>query len=86
MPFCKTKSKGEKITSIFLKNNNINFEIQKTFSDLKNKKLLRFDFYLPKNNILLEIDGEEHIRPVNFGGISDEDAQRNFLNLKKMIF
>lgn len=33
-----------------------------------------FDFYLPDYNILIEYDGEEHFRPVNFGGISDDEA------------
>ena len=32
------------------------------------KKELRFDFYLPKLNICIEYDGEQHFRPVEFYG------------------
>ena len=38
---------------------------------------LPFDIYLPEYNILIEYDGEQHYIPVNFGGISDEEAIEN---------
>ena len=31
---------------------------------------------------MIEYDGEQHFRPVNFGGISDEQAKKNFEDLK----
>ena len=37
-----------------LKKEKVDFEREKTFSDLKKNKY-RYDFYLPKYNVLLEI-------------------------------
>lgn len=34
--------------------------MQKTYPDLKDKLLLRYDFYLPDYNILIEHQGEGH--------------------------
>src|SRR5699024_2750591 len=50
----------ERFISGFLTNNGIAFETQKTFSGLKGR---RFDFYLPKENILIEAQGEQHFLP-----------------------
>jgi len=59
--------KGEKTIQEFLKNNNIKFEQQYKFKDCKNKKSLPFDFYLIEHNILIEIDGIQHFKPISFG-------------------
>lgn len=80
-PICKA-SKGEIIILNYLKNNNIKFVREKRFFDCKNKYRLPFDFYLPEHNMLIEYDGEQHERPVNFFGISDEISKQNFLKLK----
>lgn len=51
--------------------NHINYEIEKTFDDLfsENNCPLRFDFYLPNNNICIEVDGKQHFESLNwFGG------------------
>ena len=53
-----------KVARILTKNN-INFIREKTFYDLK-KGLLRFDFFLPKERILIECDGEQHFTQVKF--------------------
>jgi hypothetical protein len=60
------KSKYERLTSKFLLENNINFETEKKFEDLKNKSYLPFDFYLPDKNILLEIHGGQHYIPMSY--------------------
>jgi uncharacterized protein YbaR (Trm112 family) len=68
-------TKGEQRIINFLQKNNIKYKQQKTFPDLKNKnRYYKFDFYLPDLNCLIEYDGAQHFRPVNFGGISDERA------------
>lgn len=54
-------------------------ERQKKYSDCRDQLPLPFDICLSEYNILIEYDGEQHYRPVNFGGISDEDAYKNFL-------
>ncbi len=67
-PKCNS-SKGELKTEQYLKENNIQFENQKTFPNCKNKLPLPFDFYLPKHNICIEYDGEQHFIPKScFGG------------------
>lgn len=52
----------EKIVKILLQEK-ISFVREKTFQDLKNGKF-RFDFYLPKENIIIEIDGEQHFKQI----------------------
>lgn len=62
-------SKGEKRIAKFLKENQIEFEVEKKFKDLKNKESLRFDFYLSDLNIAIEYDGIHHFKPIeHFGG------------------
>jgi hypothetical protein len=69
-PKCHT-SKGErKIIQIFT-DNKVKYELQKTFSDCKNPKTnykLRFDFYIPSRNLLIEYDGEQHFSTGYIGG------------------
>lgn len=38
---------------------------------------LKFDFYIPTRNLLIEFDGEQHFKPVSFGA-SPESAQARF--------
>ena len=47
-----------------LKENNIKYELEKAFSDLKGKNNMpfRFDFYLPEYNRLIEFDGIQHYK------------------------
>lgn len=58
-PSC-CESKGERSIRNFLLRKSIMFEPQKKFKECKNKKQLPFDFYLPKQNILIEFDGQQH--------------------------
>lgn len=43
---------------------------------------LPFDFYLPKYNLCIEYDGEQHFSPTTIGGISIEQGQLNFERLQ----
>lgn len=64
------KSKGEsKLIDIFVKNN-ILFKSQYYFNDCINPETnshLRFDFYLPEYQCLIEYDGEQHYNYTNSG-------------------
>ncbi len=83
-PICN-KSKGELKISELLSDNQIDFFPEYTFTDcvgLTNKPL-RFDFYIPTLNILIEYDGQHHFHPVRYGGCSVEQAQRQH-NLTKV--
>ena len=68
-PVCR-ESSGERMVREYLKVNNINFESQKSFQGLRGDKyLLKFDFYLPDNNLVIEYNGKQHYEPVQiFGG------------------
>lgn len=63
-----TESKGEKEIRFLLEKNNVEFEIQKTFDKCKLKNKLRFDFYLPENNLCIEFDGRQHFEINEFFG------------------
>jgi|ERR1035437_6590820 hypothetical protein len=76
------KSVGELKIRNWLNEMGIEYEINKTFNACRNIKVLPFDFYLPKQNILIEYDGEQHYVLKNFGGISIKKAEERF-NLQK---
>ena len=87
-PICK-ESKGEEKISNVLKKMNIPFIQEKTFQNCVGKKRkLPFDFYLPKQNLIIEYDGKHHFEMVDaFGGekgfdeIQQNDKIKNrFLN------
>ena len=65
----------------YLEENNVEFIFQKKFEECKNKRKLPFDFYLPKHNMCIEVDGEQHFKPVPFGGF--KNAQENHEITKK---
>ena len=74
-PYCmKTRSKGEEYVKKVLLENNIEFEYEKTFEDLIYIGKLKIDFYLAKYNIAIEIDGEQHRKPVYFGNENNLDT------------
>lgn len=67
----KHEPKAERWTEEYLKDHHIVFEYQKSFSDLvgQNGGLLSYDFYLPEFNVLLELHGLQHFKPIAwFGG------------------
>lgn len=81
----KCNSNSSKISNIvlkFLENNNIEFVIEKRFSNCKYKSVLPFDFYLPDYNCCIEVQGEHHYFPVRFGGKSIDEASLEFEKTK----
>ena len=60
----------ETLISNILSSNNIKFEREYSFSDCKGigNKRLRFDFYIQNLNILIEYDGEQHFKPIEYFG------------------
>lgn len=76
------KSYGEKHIENFLIHNKINYKTQVTFEDCKDVDYLKFDFAIYSDSCellcLLEYDGEGHYQPVQFGGISLDEANDNF--------
>ncbi len=56
----KCKNKGEAELHKLLIDMRCEVEAEKTFNNLKYKNKLRYDFYLPKYNLLIELDGDHH--------------------------
>ena len=86
-PECQS-SYGENEISMFLKNNNIKYEIEKTFNNCRNTKtnrLLRFDFYIPTKNILIEYDGKHHFMIGQFGKYKSTKSDLKNVKLRDKI-
>ena len=81
-PVCNS-SKGEKRISLFLKENNINYEVQKLFKECSYKRMLPFDFYLPDHNICIEYDGQQHYDIIDFSGKNQKRAEEQFKQTQK---
>ena len=63
-------SRGESSIRLYLDTNKIKYSIQQIFSDCRSLKnrLLKFDFYLPLQNLLIEFDGKQHFELSNIRG------------------
>jgi len=66
----KKQSKGETMIKNILDSMGVRYEREKLHSDLKYKGYLRFDFEIIHNNrrFVVEFDGEQHRRAVDFFG------------------
>jgi hypothetical protein len=83
-PNCN-ESKGELKIKEILKKKNVIFIFQKTFNDCRNEnnRKLKFDFYLPNKNILVEYDGRQHYEPIEyFGGIISHEKLVEYDKMK----
>lgn len=68
-PKCnRFSSKGETKIAKFLEKNGILYLREYRFLELNN---LRFDFYLPEQKMVIEFQGEQHYKPIDyFGGVA----------------
>lgn len=83
-PHCSPKrSAGEQKIYQWLNNHGISFEEQKHFEELGR---LSYDFYLPIENMVIEYQGEQHIKPVNYFGGEDKFQKQIENDTKKKIF
>ena len=71
-PKCN-ESKGEKEISDILNSLNIKYTSQKRFPECKHKNTLPFDFYIhnKKSKLLIEFDGIQHFKPIEYFGGED---------------
>ncbi|MCI3939365.1 hypothetical protein MQX03_19495 [Chryseobacterium aahli] len=97
---CNSKdSKGEAKIKLFLQLNHIKFEEKKRFDHLRNKLPLECDFYLPERNLIIEFDGLQHFKPIEFfkgeakyfknienDKIKNEYCRNNCINLLRIPF
>ena len=62
-------SQGERMAEEILNKHKIKYIPQKRYDDCRDVYTLPFDFYLPEYNLIIEIMGEQHEKPVTlFGG------------------
>ena len=81
-PYCNSP-KGEISINKILKSLGIKYEYQKTFDDLKDSRLLSYDFYIPSQDILIEYQGQQHYQPVGyFGGADTFELQQKHDKMK----
>jgi very-short-patch-repair endonuclease len=72
-----TDSKGVRIIKKLLNDNNINYSNEYSYEDCKYINNLKFDFYLPDLNLLIEYDGRQHSAPNDyFGGIESYELTK----------
>ena len=98
---CKScsESKGEKAIAKYLVDNDIKYIREKRYDNCKNISQLPFDFYLPEYNLLIEYDGEQHFKSMDFFGgekafkiriindnIKNEYAKNNNIKLLRIRF
>ena len=67
-PCCNEQSKTEEKINHFLESLNINFETQKKFKECKHINPLAFDFYIEESNLLIEYDGRQHYKSIEYFG------------------
>lgn len=78
-PKCSQKESGLELkTKQWLDENGIEYFEQQTFDGCRDKRLLRFDFYLPLHNLLIEVDGQQHFTPRMYGNMSLSEAAALF--------
>ena len=84
------ESKGEKSINEVLKKYNINYIPNNRFKDctgLPNKKgfcyELKYDFFIPDKNMIIEFDGEQHFKPISsMRGESGFDKNQKYDKIK----
>lgn len=67
----------------FLQEQDILYRTEYKFNGCCDLLPLPFDFHLTDYDILIEVDGEQHEKPIRFGGMSIEQANKNFIEQKK---
>jgi predicted Zn-ribbon and HTH transcriptional regulator/very-short-patch-repair endonuclease len=82
-PICRSRSSGEKMLKHVLGSMKLTWSRQHSFEDCRNKSRLRFDFAVFDEKsrevaLLIEFDGDQHRRPVDFFG-----GEEAFTYLKK---
>lgn len=69
-PICTKNSNGETVIRQYLDYLNINYDVHKTFPDLLGLGggHLSYDFYIKNLNLLIEYQGKQHDKPIEYFG------------------
>lgn len=92
-PRCKS-STGENLIRILLENKEIDFEEQKVFEGLRDKRPLFVDFYINKINTVIEYNGIQHYEAFDFfggeksfkNGVKKDKIKMNYCNKNGINF
>lgn len=76
------RSGAEVDIASYLKDHQIQFVQQKTFIECKDIGFLKFDFYLPDYNIVIEYDGELHYMETSLGNDLEGQQRRDAIKTK----
>ena len=68
----RLNSKGAQAIELFLKQTKIDYERERRFPDLKSKRSLPLDFWLPKLKTIIEFDGQQHTKISFYSKTKDE--------------
>ena len=79
-PICDESHLEQDIRELLINNN---IEFKQEYNDKWLGKQFA-DFYLPKQNIIIECQGEGHFKPVRFNGIGWDKAKKNYLNTVRL--
>ena len=79
----KAMSRSEEKVAVWLKENNVEYVFQKRFEDCIDIRALPFDFYIPSQNMCIEVDGQQHEVPFFF---NDKHKENCTIKLYKIKF
>ena len=82
-PYCKNK--GEGALYKLLLDMGYDVHTQKKYEDLKDKRCLPYDFYLPEYNLLIEFDGEHHRQDVKYTSKDMTDFKRDMAEVDSFL-
>ena len=76
-------SLGEYAIFNYLTKNNVVFQKEQSFNDLRSpkNKLLRYDFYIETHNLLIEFDGKQHFQKIKWTNENTEEQIEARYNL-----
>ena len=75
--YYKRIAKGETKVANVLDVFSVEYERQYVFEDCRDKLPLPFDFYIEKYCLIIEYDGQQHFKPVDFAGKGEEWSIQN---------
>ena len=78
-----SESKLETMVRVMLEEHDIEYIQECDHHTFKWLKRQRLDFYLPKYNVAIECQGEQHYFPVAFGCLSESSVKERFKNILK---
>lgn len=82
-PMCKNKGEGA-LHNLLL---DMGYEVktQHVYNDLKVERVLKYDFYLPQYNLLIELDGDHHRQEIKYKSNYMTDVERDMADIDAFL-